>query len=133
MPSTRDILAEQRRKILERLRAREPDTIRELEAIDLAIANLGSDSGPPMLYTRYPVAVDAVCAYLSKIMQTEEFDVIAETIVKGGWLAGNPNASKNARASIKYHLDHAEKQKIIKRFPSGRVGLYEWGRDFDDR
>lgn len=132
MPSTRQILTEQRKKIVELLRVREPELVQEFEAIDIAIGNLGTDSSPPMLYTRYQVAVDAVRAYLQKIMRTDESDVIAETIVKGGWLAGNPNAIKNARASIKYHLDNSAKQRVLKRFPSGRIGLYEWGQDFDE-
>jgi hypothetical protein len=128
--TTREMLTDQRKVILERLRALQPELVCELESLDLALQNLGEKS-PAISFSAYKNAIDAIVAYLSKIMRPEDPEAIAKVIVDGGWLEGNPYALKNLRGSIKYHLDNSETTKALKRFSSGRVGLYSWPPDFD--
>jgi Asp/Glu/hydantoin racemase len=119
--------------VIEKMRAQLPDLVRELESIDLALQSLGSESQQPAVFTAYKNAIDAVVAYLEQIMRTEDKEVIAQAIVDGGWLKGSPHALKNARASLKYHVDRSAEIKTLKRFPSGRIGLYAWSRDYDHK
>lgn len=131
MPSTFQMFSDQRKVIIEKLRGLDPDLVRELESIDLALQKLGNDHSLAGAYTAHKNAVDAVAAYLGQILRTEEMDTIAQAIVDGGWLKGNQHALKNARASLKYHVEKSALTKTIKRFPSGKIGLYSWSKDFD--
>jgi hypothetical protein len=133
MPTTRQMFTDQRKVILEKLRFREPELVRELESVDLALQNLGDESPSATIFTGYKNAIDAITSFLSQIMRTEDQEIIAQSIVDGGWLKGNRNALKNARASLKFHIDRSPDTKAIKQFPSGRIGLYSWSIDFDKR
>ncbi len=132
MPKSHDIFLSQRRRVLEQLRDREPDLVRELEVIDQAIAALDhKSSSDDATYTPYKSAIQAIVAYLEKRQRTDGPDDIVQAIVAGGWLKGHPNAMKNAKNSIIYHVQRSTITKEIKKFPSGRIGLYSWPNSYD--
>lgn len=130
MSNTRQFFQGQRATIIERLRVREPELVRELEAVDLALQRLGEGSTPPNAYTRYGSASAAIRAHLERIKRTEDPLVIAQAVVDGGYQDGNPNVLTNLKNSVLYHVKHPN-TKQLKKFPSGRVGLFDWTREFD--
>lgn len=132
MNDTRKLLETQLDVIRIRLREAAPDIMRDFEAVETALRNLSPDLQANE-YTSYKYGIDAVVACLKKIERPVTGEIIAKTVVDGGWLKGHWRAEANALESIRYHaLKHPEKRKVIKRMGGGEnaatalIGLYEW-------
>ncbi|WP_446744315.1 hypothetical protein [Silvibacterium acidisoli] len=132
MSSTRRILEKQLEVIRGQLRIREPELVAEMEALELAINNLAKEDVSTE-YSAYKDAIKAVVAYLQKIGHPATGEVIAATIVAGGWLIGHPRAKANVLASIAYHaIRPIPKDSPIRRVGGGEtsatavIGLAEW-------
>lgn len=135
--NTRELLDRQIEKVRGRIRHVAPELMRELEALELAKGNLGSDSGA-MEYAGYRLGIDAIEAYLEKHNHSETGAVIAKAIVNGGWLAKDNRAEINILDSIRYHLKHPTKR--LKAFSgtatdpaNAVVGKYDWDKSYHSR
>lgn len=132
-PSNREKLKTQREMILARLRVSEPILMRELEAIENALHEMPELRPSRGVYSAIKSASDAIVAHLGFVQSPLFRDELAQEIVDGGWLTGNPYALRNVKGAIQYHLDHEQDTKLLKKFPSGRVGLFEWPLAYDQR
>lgn len=134
MASRREYWLNERRRVLDELRNREPDLVRDLEACEAALEKYGEEpEAPSDEYARYGLAWQAVVAYLEKRSRTAEEELIIDAVLKGGWLRGNDRADVNLKNSIGYMLRNSKKKQLIKKFPSGKIGLYSWTADYDRR
>lgn len=132
MASRREYWVAERQHILERLRERAPDLVRELEACEAALDKLGDDVEPPSdEYARHYHAWQAVVAYLDKRKRPAEEETIIHGVLEGGWMRGNDRAHVNLKNSIRYHIRESDNQKVLKKFRSGRIGLFGWSTDYD--
>jgi hypothetical protein len=131
---TREILERQAELLRGRLRQLQPELMRELESLELAIRNLSPDPNATE-YAGYRLGIDAIEAYLEKHHHAALGSVIAKAIANGGWLAKDDRADINIVDSIRYHLKHPTKR--IKAFsgvasdPANAViGKYAWDESY---
>jgi hypothetical protein len=127
---TREVFERQAELLRGRLRQLQPDLMRELESVELAIHNLSPDPDATE-YAGYRFAIEAIESYLEKHHHTALGSVIAKAIANGGWLAKDDRAETNIIDSIRYHLKHSTQR--IKAFSGNAsdpanavIGKYAW-------
>jgi hypothetical protein len=130
--TTRHLLERQRASIRGKLREIEPNLMRELESVELALGNLGAEPQSDK-YAKYKFGTDAIMAYLEETQHTATGEVIASAVVNGGWLRGNKRAKSNLLQAIFFSaINNPDKKKQIRRFGGGEtpesaeIGLYHW-------
>lgn len=131
---TREIFERQAEVLRGRLRQFQPDLMRELESVELALRNLAPDPNATE-YAGYRLAIDAIDAYLQKHHHSAPGSVIAKAIANGGWLAKDERAEINILDSIRYHLKHAtERIKAYSGVASdptnAEIGLFAWDESY---
>jgi hypothetical protein len=127
---TRELFERQAELLRGQLRQLQPELMRELESVELALRNMSPDQNATE-YAGYRLGIDAIEAYLKKHHHTAKGSVIAKAIVNGGWLAKDDRAETNVFDSIRYHLKHPTKR--LKAFSgvatdpaNADVGLFDW-------
>lgn len=123
-----DLLIKRREEILATLETHEPDLVRELRDVDVAIAGISKESstGP---YGGMRQALDAITVYLAGEGHPDTQHNIVKALMNGGFAPLDKRRRFNVADSIRYHTGHSKKLVV---FPPDadhseeRIGLPEW-------
>jgi hypothetical protein len=124
-----DMLMKRREDILGSLAVGQPELVKELRDVDIAISGVAKNGdisvGP---YSGIRQAFDAIIIYLSSVGHPDTQENIVKCLMDGG-LSMGPRTAANIRDSIRYHSRHSKKLTVVPSDdanPEERIGLPEW-------
>jgi hypothetical protein len=124
--NTKSILGFRKKSLEAELLAKEPELMQDY--IDVCSALLGIErSGArhdisSTEFTPYRNAIDAMEAYLDKVNEFTDPEIVIDALIDGGFAPLDKKRKPNIKDSIRYHTERS-KRLIIR---DGKLGKPEW-------
>jgi hypothetical protein len=109
-----DLLMKRREAILKSLEIHEPELVRDLRDVDVAIFGVSKNAGLAIgPYTDKRQAIDAITAYLVDVGHPDTPENIVKALIDGGFAPLDRKRKPNIIDSIRYHTRHSQKLALL--------------------
>lgn len=125
-PNTRSMLGFRKTELEAELLAAQPDLMREYLDVSAALLGIERSGAKHEIssteFTPYRQAIDAIEAYLDRVKEFTDQDVITDALIDGGFAPRDKKRRPNVTDSFRYHL--GKSKRLAKR--DGKIGKSAW-------
>ena len=124
--STRSLLGFRQKELEAELLALHPDLMREYLDVSAALRGIEKSGAKHEIssteFTPYRQAIDAIEAYLDRVMEFTDQEVITDALIDGGFAPLDKKRRPNITDSFRYHLGRSK--RLVK--SGGKIGKSKW-------
>jgi hypothetical protein len=124
--STRSLLGFRQKELEVELLAVQPDLMRDYLDVTAALQGIERSGAKHEIssteFTPYRQAIDAIEAYLDRVMEFTDQEVITDALIDGGFAPLDKKRRPNITDSFRYHLGRSK--RLVK--SNGKIGKSKW-------